>query len=149
MNNQDDDELIIRQPKKYVYFGALFTLITILVGIYILFAPGEKVGGFTVLQRIFVLFLDMLFSFLGIFLFLSAKNWEIEIRDDSFSFTNSFGRTRNYKYDEITFKQLSGGTRFFHNGKGVVNIPRIYGNGEELKTKINLYKEAVRERKYH
>jgi hypothetical protein len=134
---------IIRQPKQYLYAGILILSICVVLSIFFALLPSSAIAGYVdEYSRLQLFVVPTLLFFPGIYITVLQLNWKIEIKESEFEFTNSFGRKRAYKFDEIDVKQLSRCTRFYKNKKHIVGISMLQENYDSLEKAIFHYRRT-------
>lgn len=104
---------IIRQPKSYLYVGNGGTIFFFAAAMFALFAPDKMVVQNEKSHRILVMIVMLCICIPYVFIILFQVNWKIEIGEDSFTYSNLFGKKRTYQFSEIKVKRLSRCTRFY------------------------------------
>lgn len=128
---------IIKQPRYYFFVGISGLLIFVAISIIAFFfgEESEKI----VWIALYVLFGS--FEILCICFIVLQLNWRIEIREEEFTFRNSFRHSRTYKYNEVEVRELSRCTKFYKDGKHIVSISYLQMNWDALQKAIFEYKK--------
>lgn len=135
---------IIRQPKSYLYVGIGGTIFFFVAAMFALFAPDKMVVQNVKSHRILVMIVMLCICIPYVFIILFQVNWKIEIGENSFTYSNLFGKKRTYKFTEIKVKRLSRCTRFYNNEKHIVGISYLQANWDALEKAIQKYKAELR-----
>ncbi len=137
-------ENIIKQPKEYLYAGIFVLSICVVVSAFFALLPSSAIAGYVdEYSRLQLFVVPMLLFFLGIYITVLQLNWKIEIKEGEFEFTNTFGRKRTYRFDEIEVRQLSKCTRFYKNKRHIVGISMLQDNYYALEKAIFRYKREL------
>lgn len=108
----------------------------------------EKVTYLAVLQSI-ALLVELL---MVVNYSLLLKNWEIEVKDDYFEYTNMYGKKQTYYFKDLIMKQTKSGIQIAKlqenkenkkiKGSLILTITKSYSNYEQF---VNKFKELSSE----
>ncbi len=94
--------------------------------------------GAQIIYTVFVCGLEIL----GLCVGLMGLNWRIEIKDDHFIYTNTFGIKKTYKFNEVRYKTMTAVSRYYKIGKRlpIFNISNFTYNTFALDITIDKYR---------
>lgn len=139
--NTETANNIIRQPKEYLYAGIIIISSCIFSILFIAFMPEYMIVNYAKGMKLVMISVAMTIMLSGLYFIILQVIWRIEIKENEFEFTNTFGRKRTYKFDEVEVRHLSRCTRFYKNKKHIVGISMLQENYDALEKAIFRYRK--------
>ena len=151
VKNLDIVDNEIRMPKAFPILGIIALVGNAALAIFgLLVLNGYELSRYT--ENLVGVQLFMVFVLGSALLLLYSLNWRICIYEEHFTYTNTFGITHTYRYDEIRVKKDRAAYRYYRKGHRIFSIGFMQPNHEALSLKIaeftrkSVYKLPIRQR---
>jgi hypothetical protein len=135
-------ENVIKQPRMY-YISMISVIAFCFIGLG-LFPLFPNTDGMNYLQTFALLSIVLLpLLVLAIFLLLFSVNWEIEIKEKEFIYTNMFKKKKIYNYANIEIKIFKSCIRIYNGKKHIVGVSFLQKNYQALVFALRNYKKVA------